>query len=302
MSVMLLGVHRVVAVLVLDANMTDSDAVFGGMTSAILRARSGVNKLLNTVCNMLSSVLRFFNMNKLFMVDIMLHLIFTLLLRRGLASVITCISYIVALVFPAVLHAPKIHHAGAAQLLQHLQDAAARATRLRAEGAAEQEAAEQRSSGAAEQRAARHAERRHHLWRDGHHHHHFRLHGASRLPSSPPHAFASAHSTSAGFGRACVSEAFAVLARACMHHRYATSAHARLRAPLTDMHASGSARSLARGISRYVPHTRFFLCGYYLASLLARGVRGAVHASAPSRKSPTELEDRAGGPAANAEG
>ena len=122
------------------------------------------------------------------------------------------------------------------------------------------------------------------------------------LPILAPRAHTSAHSTSAGFGRARVSEAFAVLARACMHHRYATSAHARLRAPLTDMHASGSARSLARGISRYVPHTRFFLCGYCLASLLARGGRGAVHASAPSRKSPTELEDHAGGPAANAEG
>ena len=38
MSVMLLGVQRVVAALVLGANVTDSDAVFDGMTSAILRA------------------------------------------------------------------------------------------------------------------------------------------------------------------------------------------------------------------------------------------------------------------------
>ena len=38
MSVMLLGVQRVVAALVLGANMTNSDAVFDGFISAILRA------------------------------------------------------------------------------------------------------------------------------------------------------------------------------------------------------------------------------------------------------------------------
>ena len=47
---------------------------------------------------MFSSVLRFFNMHKLLMVGMMLHLIFTLLLRRALASVIVCIACTVALV------------------------------------------------------------------------------------------------------------------------------------------------------------------------------------------------------------
>ena len=71
------------------------------------------------------------------------------------------------------------------------------------------------------------------------------------LPILAPRAHTSAHSTSAGFGRARVSEAFAVLARACMHHRYATSAHARMRAPLT-----AGLRLRAAFARRFRPRTR----------------------------------------------
>ena len=123
--------------------------------------------------------------------------------------------------------------------------------------------------------------------------HAFALHVMAHACIWGTHAFA-LHVMACKSARACPQPPSVCPARSvCMHLRCAC---------IRNMHASGSARSLARGISRYVPHTRFFLCGYCLASLLARGGRGAGHASAPSRKSPTELEDHAGGPAANAEG
>ena len=83
-----------------------------------------------------------------------------------------------------------------------------------------------------------------------------------------------------------------------------------------SVHASETRSCIRNACIRYRTHTlacarhfkictsHSFLSLWVLFGFVAREgrVRGAVHASAPSRKSPTELEDHAGGPAANAEG
>ena len=125
------------------------------------------------------------------------------------------------------------HDLGCSTSLSSQSAAVFRGAQLRNDAANQRssDAAEQRSSGAAGGEA--HAERRHQHPRRHNHHHHFhsnprvcwmRLHTSRHLRRRLPHTYASAHSTSAGSGRARVSEAHASRSRT-----YASGARMHLR-------------------------------------------------------------------------